>query len=72
MPAFLMPLLRLFGPSLVSLALKYLEGKYPGIKEVLGQIFEYIKAENNKAQAVDRVKQTLTTTATLPQLKKDA
>lgn len=70
MPAFLMPLLRLFGPQLVSAALAFLEKKYPGIKEVIVTILDYLKIESNKTEAVKNVKASLYTSAVLPSLKK--
>lgn len=72
MPAFLMPLLRLFGPMLVSAAVNYLEKKYPGMKEVLNQILDYIKQEANKEVAVKNVRESLHTTAVLPSLKQNS
>jgi hypothetical protein len=70
MPAILMPILRLFGPTLLKAALQYLEGKYPGIKDVFKNIIDYLKAEVDKEQAVKTVQDVLYTSATLPQLKK--
>jgi hypothetical protein len=70
MPAFLMPLLRLFGPMLLKAGLTYLEGKYPGIKQIFKNIIDYLKEEADKNVAVKNVESVLYTTATLPQLKK--
>ena len=71
MPAFLMPLLRLFGPQLVKAAVAFLEKKYPGISEVISTILEYLKLESNKEEAVKNVRASLYTNAVLPSLKKD-
>jgi len=72
MPAFLMPLLRLFGPQLVKAALAFLEKKYPGIKEIILTILDYLKLEANKQEAVRNVRASLYTNAVLPSLKKDS
>jgi hypothetical protein len=72
MPSWLLPILQLFGPAVVKFALGYLNSKYPGLSEVLKEILKYIETSNDKALAVNDVKQTLYTSAVLPSVKKDS
>lgn len=72
MPSWLLPLLQAFAPAVVKFSLKLLEGKYPGIKEILEEIIKYIESSPNKAMAVQDVQKTLYTTAVLPSVKKDS
>lgn len=71
MPSWLLPLLQAFAPAVIKFALKLLEGKYPGIKDILEEIIKYIESAPDKSGAVSNVQQALYTTATLPSLKKD-
>lgn len=50
MPTWLIPILKLLGPVALRLALKFLESKYPGIKDLIDQIINYVgdeKPEHN-------------------------
>lgn len=66
MPSWLLPILNALGPLILRWALKFLEEKYPGLGPVLKEIISFIEKQPNKDAAVSRVKETLYTTATLP------
>lgn len=72
MPSWLLPILQIFGPAVVKFAIGYLNTKYPGLSEILKEILKYIESAPDKSVAINDVKNTLYTTATLPSLKKDA
>lgn len=70
MPSWLLPLLNALGPVVVKWALSFLEKKYPGVAPLLKEILKYIAAEPDKEVAVRQVKDSLYTTAHLPEIKK--
>ena len=70
MPSWLLPLLNAFGPIIVKWALSFLEKKYPGVSPLLKQILKYISEEPDKEVAVNQIKDSLFTTAHLPDTKK--
>jgi len=50
MPMWLIPVLRVLGPVALNLALKFLDAKYPGIRELIKKILGYVaddKPEHN-------------------------
>jgi len=59
MPTWLIPIIKLLGPIALRLALKFLESKYPGIKDLLDQIINYV-GDDNKEHSVESVKEALT------------
>ena len=59
MPTWLIPIIKLLGPIALRLALKFLESKYPGMKDLLDQIINYV-GDDNKEHSVESVKEALT------------
>ena len=68
MPTWLMPILQSLAPSVIKAIIKFLEQKYPGFGAVLEELISYVEGHPNSNQAVQDVKNALTTTATLPHL----
>lgn len=66
MPGWLIPILNALGPIALKWALKWLEAKYPGLSPVIKDILKFIDGEQNKEVAVNQVKESLFTTAHLP------
>lgn len=66
MPTWLIPILNALGPVALKWALKWLESKYPGLAPVIKDILRFIDGEPNKEVAVSQVKDSLFTTAHLP------
>ena len=66
MPAWLIPILNALGPIALKWALKWLESKYPGLGPVIKEILNFIKAEPDKEIAINQVRDSLYTTAHLP------
>lgn len=66
MPAWLIPILNTLGPVALKWALKWLESKYPGLGPVIKEILTFISTEPNKQIAINQVRDSLYTTAHLP------
>jgi len=66
MPSWLIPILNALGPVALKWALKWLESKYPGLGPVIKEILNFINAEPDKQQAVNQVRESLTSSVHLP------
>lgn len=66
MPSWLIPILNALGPIALKWALNWLNSKYPGLGPVIKEILKFIETEPNKQVAVNQVKESLTSTARLP------
>lgn len=66
MPGWLIPILNALGPIALKWALKWLEGKYPGLGPIIKEILQFIDGETDKKEAVTRVKDSLHSSVHLP------
>lgn len=66
MPTWLIPILNALGPVALKWALKWLEAKYPGLGPVIKEILNFINTEPDKQQAVNQVRESLTSSVHLP------
>lgn len=67
MPSWLIPILNALGPLILRWALNFLNSKYPGLGPIIKEIIQFIEREPDKNVAVDRVKETLHSSARLPE-----
>lgn len=66
MPSWLLPVINALGPTLLKMALKLLNSKYPGLSPIINEVLKWIDGEPNKEVAVTTFKDCLRTTARLP------